>query len=491
MSNIETLAPSEAVQLGAVDPLFYCRYFFPRTVRQEFPEFATGLWHSLEDPRQRYVSFEIFRDGAKTSTCRLFASKRIAYGISHNIVYTSNSERHAARSVDWIARQVEHNTLWSQTFGLRKGGKWSETEIEIIQGIEEFPVRVIAVGITGQVRGINFDDYRPDLVVGDDLDNEETTGTPEQREKANALFFGALIRGLAQPTDIPDAKAVLLATPLAHGDIVETCRQDPLWESHTISCFNQKGESSWPAKFPTDYLLREKQAYIDRGQLGLWMREMECKIVSEELASFRLDWLFTWETLPDGAWFFVAIDPAISDSKTADDFAIGLFAVYGGKVCLWDAIVTQGVMPDMAMAYFWGWQQRYFIRYIIVESVAFQKVLAWYFKREMDKRRIYVPIRQFDDRRRKDDRILQHVLAFAPHGQLGYRKGVEGISKFLSQYIEWRPGAKIKDDALDMVSIGLASVRAEAATIEGEFRRIEEDEKGLVPLKPREDALCP
>ena len=154
---------AEAVKLGAVDPLFYCKYFFPKTVRQDFPLYARDQWAALEDPTKRYVCIQIFRDGAKTTTCRLVTSKRIAYGISHNIVYTSNSEGHAARSVRWIRRQVDHNTLWAQAFGLRRGEKWTDTECEIIHGVDEFPIHVMAVGITGQVRGINMDDYRPDV----------------------------------------------------------------------------------------------------------------------------------------------------------------------------------------------------------------------------------------------------------------------------------------------------------------------------------------
>lgn len=483
------ISQEEALELGAVDSSFYAAYFFPKAARMTPPSYAPQLWDALENPSYRYVSAEIYRDGAKTTTCRLFASKRIAYAVSHSIVYTSNSERHATRSIDWLARQVEHNTLWTSTFGLRKGGKWSEAEIEIIHGVDEFPIRVIAVGITGQVRGINFDDYRPDLIVADDLDNEETTGTPEQREKANNLFFGALIQGLAQATDIPDAKAINLATPLAHGDIIETCRFDPTWHSLTFGCFDEGGNSRWPAKFPTATLLAEKQAYIQRGQLALWMREKECKIVSEELAAFRLAWLKEWHTIPEDAWYFVAIDPARSDAKTADEFAMVLFAVWRQHVFIVEVFAARGVEPDRAMAQFWAWRREHFLRYVVIESVAYQQMLAWYFKKSMEEQRIWVAVVEYDDRRRKDDRILQNILAYGPQGHLHYSPKMLGVEKFLAQYQEWRPGAKIHDDVLDALGMGLASLKGRVQDLEAEFRRIEEEERDLEPIKRK--SLCP
>lgn len=484
-----TITVAEAVELGATDTLFYCKFFFPKTCRQAFPDYAQATFDALEDPRQRYVDCEIFRDGAKTTILRLFASKRIAYGISHNIVFTSNSEGHACRSVDWLKRQVDFNTRWAQAFNLRRGGKWSESEAEIIHGTEEFPIRLIAVGITGQVRGINFDDYRPDLIVADDVDNEETAGTEEQRKKSNDLFFGALIQGLASPTDQPDAKAVLLATPQRKGDIIDTCKADPRWKTLTFGCFKEDGTSIWESKFPTQFLKDEKAAYIYRNQLALWMREKECKIISSELSSFRIEWLRTWDKIPDKAWYFIAMDPASSDSKTADDFAMGLFAVLDRHVFLVDCVSERGLMPDMVMAHFWGWRQAHYIRYVVVETVAYQKILAWYMRRQMQQRRIFVPVREFDDRRSKDDRILQNVLDVAPQGNLHYNPAVGHTQKFVQQYVEWYPGAKMHDDALDMVAIGIASLNHANDDLVGEFKRIADEEQELEPIK--RSVLCP
>lgn len=486
IEKIQMISPVEAALLGARSGPFYSQYFFPKVVRQHVPEFHKTIWTELEDPDQRYVAVKVFRDGAKTTLLRLFASKRIAYGISHNILYTSNSERHAARSVSWIARQVEFNTLWAQTFNLRKGGKWSESEIEIIHGVEEFPIYVIAVGITGQVRGINLDSYRPDLQVCDDVDNEETTGTKEQREKARGLFFGALVQGLASPTDSPLAKVVLLATPMVDEDIVDTCSNDPSWKTLEYGCFDHEGRSVWEAKFPTEFLLKEKQAFMARNQLALWMREKECKIVSSELAAFRLEWLEYYEIMPSDMWFVIAIDPARSDDKEASKLAMVVLGFRAGHVYLVEEFARRGVDPDQVLAQVFVWIDRYHPRSLVVETIAYQKILKWYLDKEMLKQRKWIPTKEFQDRRSKDDRILQAFLHVAPHKKLHVKKS---HTEFLSTFGTWFPGSKMKVDLLDAFAMGLSEYNsASDADLDAEYRVIQDEESAIPDLEFRS---CP
>lgn len=469
MSAIERIAVplDEAVKLGAADGAFYSQYFFPKTVRQSVPEMHREMWSDLDDPLARYVGFKVFRDGAKTTVLRLFTSRRIAYGVSHTIVYTSNSELHAVRSLKWLRRQVEHNNVWAQAFGLRKGSKWSDSEMEIIHGVDEYPISIIAVGITGQVRGINLDDYRPDLVVADDVDNEETTGTIEQRKKAADLLFGALMNGLAPRSEAENAKFVLLQTPLADGDLIDVACKDATFRTKTFGCFDDSGQSRWESRYPTAELLKEKQAYIARNQLSLWMREKECKIVGDELASFRKDWLRYYDQLPTGGYYKVAIDPAISDSKTADYFAIVVWYFHGAKRYLVDYHLAKGVMPDQAIANIFGFIFKYHPRQLVCETVAFQKVLAWLLKRAMEYNRKYVPVIEHDDKRRKADVILQAYLNVAPTGNL-YVKAEH--TQFIEAFTTWFPGFAGHDDLLDAGARGLVA----GSNYDGEVALVEE-----------------
>lgn len=454
MQQLDQVSIQEAVALGAIDGDFYSQYFFPRTVRQSTPGFLREMWADLDDPDARYVAWRVFRGGAKTTLLRLAASRRIAYAVSRTLVYTSNSEAHAVRSVRWLKKHVEHNHQWTGAFGLRRGVKWTDNEIEIFHGVEEVPISVLAVGITGQVRGINLDDFRPDFIVADDPDNEETAGTPEQREKAADLFFGALANGLAPSSEAPLAKMALAQTPLAEGDLIDICAKDPTWRNKTFGILTEANESRWPDRYPTAGVLAEKQACIARNQLSLWMREKECKIVGAELASFKREWLNWYEQLPEGLWFVLSIDPAFSDSKEADYFAMVVWGCYGRKRYLADYFKARGVEPDLACAKFLEFLYRYRPRKAIYEKVAGQKTLGWLLQEAMKRARLYTPMFEHDDKRRKADVILQTYLQYAPQGDIYVR---ERQTEFLEEYLVWNPLYTGHDDLLDAGARGLAA----------------------------------
>ncbi len=175
------------------------------------------MWNALEDPRYRYVAMECFRDSAKTTILRTYAAKRIAYGMSKTILYISGNEGHAVRSVQWLRAQVEKNHLFASTFGLERGRKWQENEAEIFRATENDTAWIFGAGITSaSLRGINFDDYRPDLIILDDAINDENAGTEEQREKIFTLIATAIKRSLAPASEEPNAKLVFLNTPIHH-----------------------------------------------------------------------------------------------------------------------------------------------------------------------------------------------------------------------------------------------------------------------------------
>ena len=153
-----TISRDELVKLCAVDTELYATTFFPKTFRTKSPGFAREMWKPLEDRSVRLVNMILFRGSSKTTRLRTFASKRIAYGTSRTIFYLGASQPDAIRNVQWLRNQVERNKFWASTFGLVPGKKWEETQIEIQHKVFGHTVWVLAAGITGSLRGVNFDD---------------------------------------------------------------------------------------------------------------------------------------------------------------------------------------------------------------------------------------------------------------------------------------------------------------------------------------------
>jgi phage terminase large subunit-like protein len=456
----DALSMEEAVELAAADSVFYSHFFFPATARAKTPAFHREMWAELENPVHRYYAAMVFRDGAKTSLFRLYVSKRIAFGLSRTIVFVGKGEDHARRSVEWIMHHVERNRTWADVYGLRPGAKWSSTELEIVHSTLDITISVLALGMTGQVRGINIDDFRPDLIVVDDPCDHENTATPEQRQKIAELFFGAIYPSLVPSAENPLAKMALLQTPLAEEDLVSTCIKDPQWHGNTFGCFDERGESRWPERKPVEMLREEKEGFIARNQASIWYREMECTLVAPETAAFRGDWLRVYERAPEGGVSVIGIDPVPppSDIQIAkglrgkDDEVLAVVKRVGPDYYLLDYSRNKGHTPEWTVSEFFRLAVNTEPRPIrvVVEAVAYQRTLAWILRKAMQVQGQFFPVEELVDRRKKFDRIVDTLSGISSAGHLWVK--AEHF-EFIEQFRAY-PGTR-HDDVLEAVSIAV------------------------------------
>lgn len=488
---LDGVSVEEAVRLGATSLKTYGRLFFPRTVRQVGPDYEEELDQTLEGGH-RYVALKMFRGSMKTTKLRLLISKRIAYGISRTILVVSETQSHSVRSLRWLRRQIMYNKEWSGAFGLRVGEKWTDEFIEIYHGVEETPIAVIALGITGQTRGINLDDFRPDFVAIDDPCDDENTKTEEQKNKTNSLVFGALKQSMAPPSEAPLAMMVIAQTPLAPNDVIDVASKDPSFVTRTFGCFNEHGMSRWETRFPTSFLRKEKEDYIRRNQLAIWMREMEVKIVSTELASFNKAWLQYWHTLPEYMRVVLAIDPASSTADGADHHVTASVGQFGKKIFLLDYKAATKNDPDKMVADFFELAYLWKPIGVVVEAISFQRVLAWILRKAMETRRIYIPIFEIKgEKRAKPDRLIQtyQTSGVAPYGNLHVR---EGHTTFITQFEMFGPTVEMQDDELDAVARAIEYLLGLGPhTLDGEYDVLEDEEDEQYGGRRPENAACP
>lgn len=474
----------EIIMLGAVDYKFYCRHWFPKTFRQSFALFHDDMWRDLDDPGARYISMMVMRDGAKTTTVRAYISKRISYGLSRTILCLAASEGKAKNTVQWVKRQVQWNRGWTRAFGLRPNPKnWAGDRIEIIQelpGQDPYSIWVLGMGILGSTRGINIDDYRPDLILVDDVVSDDNAATPEQRDKIVNLVLGAVKESLSPASETPDAKLIILNTPLDFEDLVAQAARDPQFRSTEHGCWTkdtadlpvEHQESSWPERYPSEVLRSEKLAAMARNKLSIFAREKECRLITPETSAFRAEWLRYFgpgEGEPEPplheTWVVLVIDPVpppsdiqIAKGLQNKDFeAITAVGRCKGKYYVLETVYNRGHEPNWTAATIFELANRWKPRKIIVESVAYQRVLAWLLRKAMQQAGRYWPIEEFVDKRKKIDRIKQGLAGPAAEGGLYVRRTQVAL---VSQFIHY-PGKNPEgshDDVLETVAIGVESL---------------------------------
>jgi len=492
------LTPQEMVELGAVDSMFFAETFFPKTMRQSSPMFHGKIWEKL-DSTSRLVSLQVFRGGAKTSICRVFGAKRIAYGYSHTVLWVGKSQEHAIHSVKWLRKQIEYNRRFAETFQLRPGSKWQDVECEIIHGIDEYPITILALGVTGSVRGVNIDDYRPDLIILDDILDEENTSTPVQRKKTEDLVYGALKESLTPRSENPDAKMVMLQTPHNSDDVSMKSLKDSEWDSARFGIWTPETEnlqlaeqeSAWEIRHPTLEVRGEKQAAISRNQLSIFTREKECKIISQETSTFLARWLNYYDLSPprNEMQIVMAIDPVPPPSevelakglKGKDSEALTVVGRYKQDFYLLEYAVKTGHDPSWTIMEFFRLARKWRPQKIIVETIAYQRTLAWLLRRAMEAERQYFVIHENSDKRSKYTKIVDGLSGVASNGHL-FCKVEHG--DFIQQFTEY-PDVQ-HEDVLETVAICCSALQgvmyedtSEEASIENMLKEEEKTVKRL------------
>lgn len=462
----ELLSAAQMVELGRTSPDVFYSLFFPRTLRQESAPFHLELDRALEDPSKRFVLGKMFRGSAKTTRLRTYTARRVAYGLSKTIVYVGASEGHASRSIKWVRKQIELNKVFSGVFGLRLGEKKSETEIEVISDTLSTSMWLLGLGYTGNVRGINFDDYRPDLIILDDIITEESAATDEQREKVADLVEGALRGSLAPASEEPNAKMVMLQTPLNQEDITSEWEKDPqvftitapIWTKESLEFPIDEQESSWPVRYPSPVVREMKRGYAARNRLSVWMREYEVTLVTPEKRAFRREWLQPIDIMPKHTLNILAIDPLpppsdreIAKGLSGKDYECLMVVGHAeGNYYCKDYAVGQGHKPNWTVEKFFELAVKHQVLKVVISAIAYEKTLKWILEQEMTRRGIFFQIDLDTDKRKKYHRIVGSLSGLGSMRKLFCHSSHTELIEQFSRYDQ-----VLHEDVLETFALGV------------------------------------
>lgn len=469
--QVLTLTQDQLVLKAATDSQFFNHAFFPKTFRMGSPSAHAEMDKLLDSPAHTFVNLRAFRGSAKTTKLRAFAAKRIAYALSHTILYIGASEPHAVRSVKWIRRQIELNRLYSGTFGLKPGKTWTDSVLQIDHKIDDRPIWIMGLGILGNVRGINFDDFRPDLIILDDILTDENTATLEQREKINDLVLGALKESLVPPTEDPNAKMANLQTPLHPEDATARMTASKLWATYTLCCWTEatqelpleEQESSWPERYPTAYLRRQKELSLEENRYSKWARENECKLISTELASFRAPWLARHSEPPLGTSNVLMIDPVPPPSERqklkglrGKDFeAHVVVGRAGNRFYGLDVRESRGHQPNWTVATALELAHKYRVMRICLLAVGYETTLEWLLKTEMARRGIFHALKLVPMHgKSKSARIMAALSGPASQGLVSIGLGPQ-FATLAMQFESYGPTYSGNDDVIEAFAAGV------------------------------------
>jgi len=206
VSQEQELTPGEIKALVSVCEydleLFAIRYF-PHYLKKRSSTLHRYLYNTLSrelgGKKKKYRGLKLAiaapRGNAKSSiVSSILPVWCICYKKKNFIIMLSDTKGQAEDFLSDVKRELELNDKLKRDFPeitgnvkdseIRKGLVWRTDEI-----ITKNMVKVIALGTGSKIRGRKFGVYRPDLVIGDDLENMEMVFSETQREKIRFNWF--------------------------------------------------------------------------------------------------------------------------------------------------------------------------------------------------------------------------------------------------------------------------------------------------------------
>ena len=226
--------------LAAMDMAYFGRAYLPHYFSRPSPQFHAELdtlWREgvlkgvvpigddaklvdAQDGCRRATAAP--RGHAKSTNLTFKGSLHAAlYRYKRYIIILSDTSDQANGFLSAIKDELEDNGAIREDFGDLTGGVWRENVIITSHG-----VRIDAIGAGQKIRGRKHKNWRPDLMVLDDIENDENVRTVEQRKKLENWFYKAVSKAGDTYTDI-----VYIGTLLHYDSLLAKVLKNPAYRS--------------------------------------------------------------------------------------------------------------------------------------------------------------------------------------------------------------------------------------------------------------------
>ncbi|HUU29366.1 MAG TPA: phage terminase large subunit [archaeon] len=488
--RIDALPPAPRDRaLGRLGIGIFAKAFFPHYCRTEESGFHRELYNLitesvLEDDGSR-IAVAAPRESAKSTIVTLFLPLWcICYpdlARKRYIIIASDTATQAERHIGDIKIELEDNGKLRESFPQYTGAGplWTKGEIITNSG-----VKVTARGTGGNIRGLRHRQFRPDLLIGDDLENDRNSQTPAQRDKITDWFFKAFSKTGGKRADTIVIGTILhydsllsrlLKNPAYEGrkyrGVVRWSQETALWEAweRLYTDMSKPGKEraaraddffdthrAWMTA-GTEVIWPAHRSYCDLMKLRVaegpasFDSEIQNEPVNPRECLFQEEW-FCWfeEEKLDLSQLTVvaAVDPSLGkEGKHSDPSAIvALGRDEKGALFVLDADIDKRA-PDRIIEDTLELYLRRKPSVIGVETVQFQEFFKTTLEKEAAGRGIYPPVREITSTRDKKIRI-QRLQPLVKNGTLRFQKK----HKALYEQLRFFPKADHDDgpDALEM-----------------------------------------
>lgn len=300
---------------------WFFHIYLSHYVKYKTADFQKEMFSITEDENIQQAVIVAFRGSAKSTIFSLSYPLWAILGKPQMklIVLLSQTSNQVKMVLKNIRRELEINDLLRKDFGMLDVGadEWKSNSIVI----EKYGARISALSTGESIRGIRHLNYRPELIICDDIEDLQSVKSKEMRDKTSGWFLGDVI-----PIGAENTKVIVVGNLLHEDSLIVRLKEkidqkefNGIFRSYPL--IDNNGNILWPGRFPNNEAIERHKQKV--GDNAAWSREYLLKIVSNAERIIQPEWIQYYDELPrnyrdDLEFIATGIDLAISTEDSAD-----------------------------------------------------------------------------------------------------------------------------------------------------------------------------
>lgn len=430
------------VEQAQNDYQFFVNTYFPHYIKGDPSEFHEYIFNEIPQKVGATAGCKepiaAPRGEAKsTLVTQLFSLWCIVTNRKHFIGIIMDAIDQSSQMLEAIKVELESNPRLIMDFPEATGGGrvWNVQEI-----ITANHIKVKIAGSGKKLRGWRFGQYRPDLIILDDIENDENVRKPEQRQKLQDWINKAVLK-LGAPDGSMDV--IYIGTILHYDSVLARIMRSPTWNGKKFAAIKQWPDNmdlweKWEEIFTNqgrdaaDKFYNRNEAAMLAGAVVSWPSMRPLKLLMEMRADDHhafdcemqndptnsenalFDTITFWVQHIDRWQFFGACDPSLGKANKARDPSAILVGGYDRSTGFLDTVEAsiRRRKPDKIISDIIEFQKEYKCMAWGIETVQFQEFLYTELVKRSAKAGIpvpAVPITQSTDKVMRIESLQPHV----------------------------------------------------------------------------------
>ena len=375
------------------------------------PDFHKEIW-DLVTSNSKQVAIAAPRYHAKsTAVTHAYTLASVLFRESRYVLIVSDTVTQAVQFLGDIKKELLENDDLRSLFGVKEFPK--DTEDDLIVELEDgWTFRIQAKGSEQKLRGLKWANLRPDLIIGDDMENDEIVMNKDRRQKFKRWFYGALIPCVSSTGKIRIVGTILHLDSLlenlmpasqlvSHRGVKSLIKEDLKEYSSNVLPWRSVKYRAHTDNFKSLLWPEMKSAAEFRMQKDDYVRQGLADVYSQEMLNIPLDITDTFfkktdfvpikeEDRKKNLVYYATCDLAVSQSQKADysAFVVGGMDEDGRLYC--KHVIKQRMDALEIVDTILMIQKIYKPVLFGLEQGTIQKAIGPYLNEEMLKRREFI-----------------------------------------------------------------------------------------------------